>query len=172
MKSRWVLLHLYLISLSILITYLLDHVWILKGELSYMLLTSGVKGLRIDFLWITKDWEVFFYVKIKLLLSPKRTVQTWLEPFVVNMFFLLSCLTAAGSAMVVSAMKCGFFGELASEKESKNSGTVVKLPWRESNSCVWLVFIEHWIISVVIAKQCTYTCRPFTPPYLQALWTN
>ena len=45
--------------------------------------------------------------------------------------------------MVVSAMKCGFFGELASEKESKNSGTVVKLPWRESNSCVWLVFIEH-----------------------------
>ena len=84
MKSRWVLLHLYLISLSILNTYLLDHVWILKGELSYMLLTSGVKGLRIDFLWITKDWEVFFYVKIKLLLSPKRTVQTWLEPFVLS----------------------------------------------------------------------------------------
>ena len=45
--------------------------------------------------------------------------------------------------MVVSAMKCGLFREFASGKESKNSGTVVKLPWRKSNSCVWLVFIVH-----------------------------
>ena len=139
MKSRWVLLHLYLISLSILITYLLDHLWILKGELSYMLLTSGVKGLRIDFLWITKDWEVFFYVKIKLLLSPKRTVQTWLEPFVVKMFFLLSCLTAAGSAMVVSAMKCGFFGELEGEQKFRDCG-------QTSMEGVQLLIVSGWFL--------------------------
>ena len=40
------------------------------------------------------------------------------------------------STMVVSAMKCGLFREFASGKESKNSGTVVKLLWRKSNSCV------------------------------------
>ena len=45
--------------------------------------------------------------------------------------------------MVVSAMKCGLFGEFLSGREGKNSGTVVKLPWREFNSCVWLVCIEH-----------------------------
>ena len=45
--------------------------------------------------------------------------------------------------MVVSAMKCGLFWLFASEKEGKNLGSVVKLPWRESNSCVWLVFIGH-----------------------------
>ena len=44
--------------------------------------------------------------------------------------------------MVVSAMKSGLFWVFSSEKEGKNSGSVVKLPWRESNSCVWLVFIE------------------------------
>ena len=53
------------------------------------------------------------------------------------------------SAMVVStngcyiAMKCGLFGKFASGKERKNSGTVVKLPQRKSNSCVWLVLIVH-----------------------------
>ena len=30
--------------------------------------------------------------------------------------------------MVVSAMKCGLFWVFASEKEGKNSGSVVKLP--------------------------------------------
>ena len=45
--------------------------------------------------------------------------------------------------MVVSVMKWGLFGEFASGKEDENSGSVVKLPWRESNSCGWLVFIGH-----------------------------
>ena len=45
--------------------------------------------------------------------------------------------------MVVSVMKWGLFGELASGKEDENSGSVVKVPWRESNSSVWLFFIGN-----------------------------
>ena len=107
-----------------------------------MLITSGVKGLRIGFLWITRNWEVFFCVK-KVALKSKRKCRLHWNLLLFRDFFLLSSLTAAGSTMVVSAMKCGLFGEFLSGREGKNSGTVVKLPWRESNSFVWLVFIEH-----------------------------
>ena len=54
-------------------------------------------------------------------------MQTLLEPFVVQIFFLLSCLTAAGSAMVVSALKCSLFGGFASGKEDKTSIEGVQL---------------------------------------------
>ena len=53
-----------------------------------------------------------------------------------DIFCFVLSITTAGSVMVVSAMKCGLFGEFASGKESKNLGTVIKLPWRKSNSCV------------------------------------
>ena len=128
----------------------------------------------------------FFCVNKKVALQSKRMCKTWLELFVVQIFFLLSCLTAAGSAMVFHAIVVSTpmvvsvpwnvvcLGNNASGKESKTSGTVVKLPrYGGSPTLVssWFLLYIKWLL-FFSTKQCTYTCKPFSLSYLQALWMN
>ena len=58
----------------------------------------------------------------KLLLSLKGSADLIRTFRCSDIFCFVLSITTAGSVMVVSAMKCGLFGEFASGKESKNFG--------------------------------------------------
>ena len=73
--------------------------------------------------------------------------------------------------MVVSAMKCGLFWGFASGKEYKNFwGFQLNL----HEGCPALVsgqfLFDIKLLLFFSTKQCTYTYKPFSLPYLQAFW--
>ena len=114
----------------------------------------------------------FFCVE-KVALKSKRKCRLDWNLLLFRYFLFCPVYNYSRVCNVVSAMKCGFFGEFASGKESKNLGTVIKLPWRINPTLVsswFLLYIK--LLLFFSTKQCTYTYKPFSLSYLQVLWMN